>query len=403
MREATITAPAPLWSMTIGPSTQTIAAGASASYTSNVINPTTGEDVKLSSSPTAVRQMKDKVAILIPAYNEETVIRRTLASILKSRGVYATDVYLVSDGSTDDTVEAAESLGVNVLACKVNQGKAGAIRCAVAHFQLLTRYDYIALMDADTLVSEKYFKFVLYTFGSNPDVAAVCGRPKSIPYNWLTAYRALGYFMTHYVYRDAQSKMKVINVAPGCASSYRSDVFAKLDWNRDTLVEDMDVTMQVHRRNLGSIIYCGKAEVYTQDPRTIRDYAKQMNRWYTGTWQIARKYRILNSWGRVDLEFKLLMGEGALFSLWILVAPFLYQYSHRVAIGGIALDFAVMALSAAAVAMADKRWDVLYYSPFYPLVRLVDCSIFLTSLVRAIFNKRTLSWGHVKRYQIKGN
>src|SRR5438132_5552944 len=95
-----------------------------------------------------------------------------------------------------------------------------------------------------------------------------------IPHNSLTAYRCLAYWMSHAIYKSGQNNMGVITVTPGCASSFRSDAFSQLDWNTDTIVEDMDCTIQIHRKKLGKIIFQREAIVSTQDPRTLRDYVK---------------------------------------------------------------------------------------------------------------------------------
>jgi cellulose synthase/poly-beta-1,6-N-acetylglucosamine synthase-like glycosyltransferase len=260
------------------------------------------------------------------------------------------------------------------------------------------RYDIITLMDADTLVNADYYKEVKKSF-VHPNVAVVCGRAMSVPHNWLTAYRCLGYFWTHYVYRGAQSDMGVINVAPGCASSYRSDVFLKLEWNKDTLVEDMDVTLQVHRKQLGKIVYCPKAEVYTQDPRTLRDYTKQMNRWYTGTWQIAIKYGVLHSWSKVDCEFKLLMGEGLLFSLFVSIVPLLAVFYPMRGLMIVTIDTTITVVIAVCCGVADRRTDVIIASPLFALMKFVDCCVLLISFWRTIVRRQPAeNWFSVNRY-----
>ena len=90
-------------------------------------------------------------------------------------------------------------------------------------------------------------------------------------------------------------------------------------WSSDTIVEDMDCTIQVHRKKLGRIIYQKRAIVSTQDPRTIRDYIKQMYRWHSGAWQVGLKYEMLTGLNKIDLEYKLLMGEGIVFATLFLL------------------------------------------------------------------------------------
>jgi len=337
------------------------------------------------------------LCVLIPAKDEELVIGTTIESIL-SAGMAAKDVYLVDDGSSDNTGLIARSLGVDVLRNAVNVGKALSVQAATKHFDLVNRYKYIAMMDADTLVNRDYFVAVLNRFMANPTAAAVCGRPESRPHNWITAYRCWEYYMTHCVYRGGQSNMGVIMVAPGCAATYRSHTFAQLDWNNDTRVEDMDVTIQVHRKALGRILYEPKAIVYTQDPSSIRDFVKQILRWHGGTWQVGRKYKMLSGVSKIDWEFKLLMGEGLIFSIVFLASPIWTVLWPRAALALVIDAILIIAVSLAA-AISDNRKDVFLYSPMFLFLRIIYCSIFVYSFWNVIIRKNHLQgWLSVKRY-----
>jgi cellulose synthase/poly-beta-1,6-N-acetylglucosamine synthase-like glycosyltransferase len=335
--------------------------------------------------------------VLLPAKDERLGISKTLKSILKA-GVPATDIYAIDDGSSDGTGEIARSLGVNVVRNPKNIGKALALKRGTVEFDVVGRYDYICLMDADTEVCENYFDVVKQGF-SDPRVAAVCGRAKSNPHNWLTAYRCLAYWMSHAIYKGGQSNMGVITVTPGCASSFRADVFSQLDWNTDTIVEDMDCTIQIHRKKLGRILYQKDAVVSTQDPRTLRDYIKQIYRWDIGTWQVGQKYGMTTGFAKIDWEFKLLMGEGLIFSSLYLLLPLWLILFPKGAFYCVASDVAVLAVLASVCAMRERRIDVLSSLPFYELLRFVDCSVLLYSFWKTVIQKKQVrGWFAVKRY-----
>jgi poly-beta-1,6-N-acetyl-D-glucosamine synthase len=338
-----------------------------------------------------------KVCVVLPAKNEGKVISRTLTSLLCAK-VRAEDIYVIDDGSSDDTGAKAKSFGCNVLRNEVNIGKAKGVERVTKECDLLNRYDVIAMMDADTTVNPDYYNAVRESF-SDPEVNVVCGRPKSAPYNHLTAWRAIGYFMTHFIYRGGQSNMGVINVAPGCASSYRTHVFKALEWSKDTLVEDMDVTIQIHRKELGKIVYQPEANVTTQDPRTLRDYYKQMDRWHSGTWQVSRKHRMIKGTQRVDWEFKLLMGEGLLLSMFILFFPIGLCIWPGLFLRGAAIDAAILFAVAVTCGIVDRRMDVIYYFPAYEFMRFVDALVFFRSFWKITVRRREAhSWFSVQRY-----
>lgn len=339
----------------------------------------------------------DGLCVVVPAKDERLGIGKTVRSILDA-GVEPSHVYVVDDGSSDGTGEIAAELGVNVFRNEKNVGKATAIQRIATHFDLVNRYSVIALMDADTEVNHAYFDVVMNGF-KDPKVAAVCGRAKSVPHNWLTSYRCLAYWISHAVYKGGQSVMGVITVAPGCAASYRADVFARLNWNRDTIVEDMDCTIQIHRAKMGKIIYVPEAEVYTQDPNTVRGYVRQMYRWHTGAWQIGKKYGMITGLRLIDWEYKLLMGEGLIFATLFLLTPFLMLLHHTAIAWLYLIEIALQIGLSIACAIFDKRTDVIWGSPLYISVRFIDCGVFLYSFWKTIIQKQQEhGWFAVKRY-----
>lgn len=83
-----------------------------------------------------------KIAVLLPAYNEEVAI----ASMILLSKKYAQEVIVIDDGSTDRTAEVAEIAGATVLRHKTNQGKGVALKTG---FTYAKDYDIIVTIDAD--------------------------------------------------------------------------------------------------------------------------------------------------------------------------------------------------------------------------------------------------------------
>jgi polyisoprenyl-phosphate glycosyltransferase len=86
-----------------------------------------------------------RVAAIVPAYNEGATLREVL-SVLKATPAID-EVLVVSDGSTDDTVEIARSLGLRTIHLRRNQGKGRAMEIGVAH----TDAEILLFVDADIL------------------------------------------------------------------------------------------------------------------------------------------------------------------------------------------------------------------------------------------------------------
>ncbi len=341
----------------------------------------------------------NRVCVVIPAFNEEVLVGRCIQSVLDA-GLDASQIYVVDDHSSDETAARVQAFpGVNLLRHERNYGKLRGLQHAIDTFDLLGRYEFLALLDADSHIAPGYFSAVLRRFSDVPDAALVSGAPHSEKYNCITAYRALEYTMTLKIYRKGQDNMGVITVAPGCASTYRTSVFAKLDWDNKTLVEDMDVTVQIHRKKLGKVVYTEHAVAYTQDPRTLREYTGQLTRWYSGTWQVMKLHRIPFGFERLDAEFALLMGEGLLYAVVATMLPVFLLLFPAVTLRALLIDQLLWAGVAVYCAAQLRRPDVLAAVPLYIVMRSINCYVLLrTFWAEVICSRQTETWFSVSRY-----
>jgi glycosyltransferase involved in cell wall biosynthesis len=92
----------------------------------------------------------ERVAAIVPAYNEATTIADVLAPLLAcarsgSAERIFDEVLVVSDGSSDGTAEIARGLGASVVELAANAGKASALASGVAH----TTAEIVLFVDAD--------------------------------------------------------------------------------------------------------------------------------------------------------------------------------------------------------------------------------------------------------------
>jgi cellulose synthase/poly-beta-1,6-N-acetylglucosamine synthase-like glycosyltransferase len=339
------------------------------------------------------------VCVVIPARNEETLIGRCVRSVLEA-GLHPSHVYVIDDASSDRTGDVLRGFaGVNVLRNDPRKGKAGSLRSAIEHFELVERYAFVAILDADSHVAPGYFDAVLRTFAEDPQSVLVCGSPRGQAHNYLTAFRTLDYALCLWMYRKGQDNLGVITVAPGCASTYRASILDALDWDGGTLVEDMDLTVQIHRKRLGHIRYAAEAVVYTQDPRRIREYVGQLTRWYSGTWQVMHLHRLPFGRQRLDVEFALLMGEGLIYSVLVLALPLLALLSPSATLRWLLIDQAISAIGAVVCAWQLRRADVLLWFPTYALLRLIGSAVWLRTFWLEVVRRRTLrTWFVVARY-----
>ena len=86
-----------------------------------------------------------KTIAIVPAYNEEKTIGDVLQALIDTPAIQS--IVMVSDGSTDGTVEVARGFGVTVVDLEENMGKGGAMAAGLE----TTEADVILFLDADLI------------------------------------------------------------------------------------------------------------------------------------------------------------------------------------------------------------------------------------------------------------
>jgi poly-beta-1,6-N-acetyl-D-glucosamine synthase len=341
-----------------------------------------------------------RICVLIAAKNEGIAVGSTIDSIV-SAGVDKRDVYLVSDGSSDDTALLGRGRGIQVLDLPVNGGKSLAIAKGIKHFNLAS-YDFLALADADTTFESGYFAAMVRAFAMFPNAAIACGKVKSRPKNWLTAWRALQYAIGHWLIKEGQNALGTINVAAGCCSVFRMSLFDQIWESTPSIVEDMMATLRAH--DLGyDVIYVRDAVVVTADPQDLlHSYTRQLTRWNGGAWSCTRQLKMWGSTRKIALETQLVMSEGFIVSVMLLFVPIWFYLFPRVVETWLAIDAGFMLISSTIVSLRHKRWDILLYTPTYVVLRFVDSYLFLKGFYQAFFGLKSdkLSWQSSTRYKL---
>jgi len=229
------------------------------------------------------------ISIIIPAYNEEKVIAKTIESTMEI-DYPQKEIIVVDDGSKDNTLRIAKSYEqdkVKVLH-KENGGKASALNYGLT----FARGEIIAILDADTIVGKSSLKEIAKIFADDENIAAVAGNVKvRNKVNWLTWCQALEYVAGLQIARRAFDMFGAITIVPGALGSFKKSVLLEAGgYDKETIVEDFDATVKVLKS--GMIVKgTTKSVAYTEAPKSIIDFYKQRKRWYRGNLQVLFKHR----------------------------------------------------------------------------------------------------------------
>jgi cellulose synthase/poly-beta-1,6-N-acetylglucosamine synthase-like glycosyltransferase len=238
-------------------------------------------------------EYQPRVAVLIPAYNEEKVIARTIRSVLMSN-YKNIRILVIDDGSKDETYKiATETYAEQIAAGRVtvltkeNGGKAEALNYAL---NFMDEEIYIGI-DADGVIAHDAIARMIPHF-ANPHIGAVAGNAKvGNRVNLWTRWQALEYITSQNFERRALDLFDVVMVVPGAIGAWRTAaVRAGGGYHPDTVAEDADLTMNLLEQGY-AVIYEDQALAFTEAPVNANGLARQRFRWSFGILQAVFKHR----------------------------------------------------------------------------------------------------------------
>jgi len=235
-----------------------------------------------------------RVAVLIPAYNEETVIVRTIRSVLNS-DYKNLHIIVIDDGSSDSTAEVARTAYAGEIAAghvqvlsKPNGGKAAALNFALDR---LTEEIYVGI-DADTVIAADAISKLIPHF-EDPRIGAMAGNAKvGNRVNLWTRWQALEYITSQNFERRALDLFHVVTVVPGAIGAWRTGpVKAAGGYPLNTVAEDADLTMSLLEAGW-RVNYEDRSLAFTEAPINAKGLMRQRFRWSFGILQAVWKHKL---------------------------------------------------------------------------------------------------------------
>ncbi|WP_327184525.1 bifunctional polysaccharide deacetylase/glycosyltransferase family 2 protein [Streptomyces sp. NBC_01334] len=242
---------------------------------------------RFSWGPTVTRP----VSVIVPAYNEKECIANTLKSLAKS--THPIEIIIVDDGSDDNTSEisreAARALGMtNVRVIRQeNAGKPAALNNGVRS----ASYDIVVMMDGDTVFEPDAVHQLVQPF-ADPKVGAVAGNAKVGNRDTIIgAWQHIEYVMGFNLDRRMYDLLRCMPTIPGAIGAFRREAVLEVGgMSEDTLAEDTDITIAMHRGGW-QVVYQEHAKAWTEAPGSLKQLWSQRYRWSYGTMQALWKHR----------------------------------------------------------------------------------------------------------------
>jgi cellulose synthase/poly-beta-1,6-N-acetylglucosamine synthase-like glycosyltransferase len=276
------------------------------------------------------------ISIIVPAYNEEAGIVDSVRSLL-ALDYPATEIVVLSDGSTDGTVDRMiETFDLRpayrptppfldhkpvrgvyvprgrlrlILIDKDNGGKADSMN-AGANF---ARFPLVCFIDADSMLEQDALVKAAIPFVEDPlrtvatggviRIANGCriaqGRvvEAALPRSRLAMFQVVEYLRAFLAARTGWSAVNGLLIISGAFGLFRKDAVIAADgFSTDTMGEDMELVVRLHRtmRELGRdyrIVYVPDPVCWTEAPENVGNLRSQRRRWQQGTLETLWAHR----------------------------------------------------------------------------------------------------------------
>lgn len=257
--------------------------------------------------------MKPKITIIIPAYNAEKTIEKTLAS-LKNQSLKDFEVIIVDDSSTDNTIDTAKRFFRNVIKNKGRKGPAGARNTGIKE----AKTEKLAFIDSDCFADKDWIKNIYKELEKEDVVMGIVKIPES---NYIgNSISLLGFpgggnlgFEKVWKVRNGYT-----DHITSCNFGIKKSIFIKYGFFDDTFPyagsEDPEFSIKIFKQGV-KIKYSKKPLVYHMPRDSLTSFIK---------WQITR--------GKGNFHFKRKVGKVwdlIRLRMWYSVNVILYNFFKK--------------------------------------------------------------------------
>jgi cellulose synthase/poly-beta-1,6-N-acetylglucosamine synthase-like glycosyltransferase len=329
-----------------------------------------------------------RLAVLVPAHNEEATIHDCVQSLQRaSRGDFDIQIVVVADNCQDRTGEVAARAGARVLLRRDPDLRGKGYALDFAFKTLLSEgFDAFLIVDADSEVSNNFFLEAAGRLRSGADAVQCRYLVKNASESIRTRLMSLAFRAFNVLRARGRDRLGLSCGICGNGFGMRRETLETVPYLASSVVEDLEYHLSLVR-SVKRVHFVDTATVFSEMPTAGKGVATQRARWEGGRFRIARKKApgliadVLR--GRVrslePLMDLLLLPLGFHVVLLILAAFSPWAPARLTGFGGLLIVFVHLM---AAITMSGGDWRdamALLASPYYILWKLLQIPLLIRS------------------------
>ncbi len=235
--------------------------------------------------------------ILIPAHNEEKVIRHTIEAMCALS--YPHDrlkIMVINDGSKDATRDIIQEYAAKddrVVLFDVPKGQGGKGKSRALNLGIReVDAEIIAIYDADNTPDAHSLRYLVAQLILHPDLGAVLGKFRTVNKNatLLTRFINIETLGFQSMLQAGRWQMHHIATLPGTNFVMRRSLITELGgWDEEALTEDSELSIRIYEHGY-RIKYIPYAVTYEQEPQEWAVWIRQRMRWVRGNNYVIGKF-----------------------------------------------------------------------------------------------------------------
>lgn len=232
-----------------------------------------------------LNEKRNHFTVLIPARNEENVIKDVIERFNKQK--YPKDKYeviVVINNTSDNTESVSKSSGASVLLCERRiKNKGDALKEAFDKLKNKETDAYI-IMDADNIVNEEFLSEMNKSINKGALVAKSNMDIKAKQNTWVSSSYAIYFFIQSILFSKPRNNIGVSSAINGTGIMIKKEIIDKYGFNVKTITEDLEFMTLCALNNI-KITYVENAICYAEHPSNFKVSMLQRRRWTKGIYE----------------------------------------------------------------------------------------------------------------------